>query len=116
MHFPPEEECPDFDEPGEPSTHALRELLRLIPTTVVQNGELDLTRLTDEERAQLQRSAADLHQTALHALTAIGELLEHVMRRRHIPDEIYGWRLGLLLKLIAELMAMCREVERENTE
>lgn len=114
MEFPPEEECHDFDEPGEPSTRALRDLLRLVPRTIVHKSQLDMTRLTEEERTRLKESADEVLTASIQALTAIGGLLDWSVTQENRPCEIYSWRLGLLLQMIGELMTLCREVEETD--
>ena len=114
MDFTPEEECNDFDEPGEPSTRALRELLRLVPQTIVHNSQLDMSRLTEEERTRLKESADEVLTASVQAIIGIGGLLDWSVTRENRPCELYSWRLGLLLQMIGELMALCREVEETD--
>ena len=110
MDMPPEEDWPDADDPGEPSMRALRDLFRLLPNALARGGKVDLAHLSEEERLRLHQSADQLLDASIEALTAIGGLLDSSMTRENRPCEIYGWRLGLLLEMIAELMTLCREV------
>ncbi|GAB6040469.1 hypothetical protein [Endothiovibrio diazotrophicus] len=111
MDMPSEEEWPDADDPGEPSMAPLRELFRLLPNSLERGGKVDFRNLSDDELRRLRESAEQLLDASIDGIAAIGGLLDWSMALENRPCEIYGWRLGLLLKMVAELMTICREVE-----